>query len=154
MCAYLYENVNNGVYKVGFAQSQDVLDDEVAKLFAALDALDSRLASSRFLLGDDALTLCDVCFYTTLIRFDAVYNHLFRCSHKRICDYTNLSRYLKALYALDEFRESTDMVAIRNQYYTSLFPLNPGGLVPPLPFSSTEAWLLSSSSPGPDDDHF
>ena len=154
MCAYLYENVNNGVYKVGFAQSQDVLDDEVAKLFAALDTLDSRLASSRFLLGDDALTLCDVCFYTTLIRFDAVYNHLFRCSHKRICDYTNLSRYLKALYALDEFRETTDMVAIRNQYYKSLFPLNPGGLVPPLPFSSTEAWLLSSSSPGPDDDHF
>ena len=143
MCAYLFENVNNGVYKAGFAQSQATLDDAVDKLFQALDVLDQKLERSKFLLGDDSLTLCDICFYTTLIRFDAVYNHLFRCTRKRICDYPNLSRYLKTLYALDAFRETTDIAGIREQYYTSLFPLNPGNLVPPLPFSSKDDWLLS-----------
>jgi|TARA_B100000519_G_scaffold133380_1_gene115249 putative glutathione S-transferase len=141
MCTYLFENVNNGVYKAGFAQSQSALDDAIDKLFDAFDVLDAKLAeNSTFLLGD-SLTLADICFYTTLVRFDAVYNHLFRCTRKRVCDYEHLSRYLRTLYAVEGFRETTDIARIREQYYTSLFPLNPGGIVPPLPFSSSEAWL-------------
>ena len=141
MCTYLFENVNNGVYKAGFAQSQSALDDAIDKLFDAFDVLDAKLAeNSTFLLGD-SLTLADICFYTTLVRFDAVYNHLFRCTRKRVCYYEHLSRYLRTLYAVEGFRETTDIARIREQYYTSLFPLNPGGIVPPLPFSSSEAWL-------------
>lgn len=145
MCSYLFENINNGVYRVGFAQTQTALDDASEKLFNALDVLENKLLRSstrekKYLCGD-TISIADVCFFTTLIRFDSVYNHLFKCNKKKISEYKNLTSYLKDLYSVDAFRTTTDIEKIRAQYYSSLFPINPGGLIPPLPATSS-SWMM------------
>src|SRR5690606_7899923 len=95
--ARIYDAINNGVYKVGFATAQDVYEQEVGKLFACLDELDARLANQRYLLGD-RVTEADWRLFTTLIRFDPVYHGHFKCNLKRLVDYRNLWRYTRELY--------------------------------------------------------
>ncbi|RAL42205.1 hypothetical protein DM860_011988 [Cuscuta australis] len=128
----IYPNVNNGVYRCGFAQSQEAYDRAVNELFKTLDMVDDHLGRSRFLCGD-VLTLSDVCFFTTLIRFDLVYNVLFKCSKKKIIEYPNLHGYMTDIYQIPKVAGTCNMEAIMDGYYKTLFPLNPSGIRPRMP---------------------
>ncbi|MGK7912574.1 MAG: glutathione S-transferase family protein [Synechococcus sp.] len=130
--AKIYPAVNNGVYRCGFAQTQDAYDRAVTELFDTLDEIDSVLEQRRYLCGD-RLTLADVRLFTTLIRFDAVYHGLFKCNRRRIQDYDSLWGYLRDIYQLPGIAETCDLEALKQEYYSSLFPLNPGGIVPIAP---------------------
>ncbi|XP_078442442.1 glutathione S-transferase family protein isoform X2 [Wolffia australiana] len=96
----IYPNLNNGVYRCGFSQSQEAYDSASEKLFETLDLLEGHLAESRYLCGD-ALTLADVCLFTTLVRFDLVYNGLFRCTKKKLIEYPNLYGYTRDIYQME-----------------------------------------------------
>lgn len=120
----IYEPVNNGVYKCGFAQSQEAYEEASDELFAALDHWDAVLGEQRFLCGG-RLTEADVCLYTTLVRFDAVYSVHFKCSERRIVDYPNLWNYLKDLYQRPGFGDTTNLDHIREHYYVSHPFINP-----------------------------
>lgn len=125
----IYSAVNNGVYRCGFAQTQEAYNTACEELFNALDAIDATLQTNRYLCGE-ALTLADIRLFTTLFRFDTVYYSLFKCSRRRIQDYANLSGYLRDIYQLPGVAETCDLQAIKQDYYGNLFPLNPGGIVP------------------------
>jgi putative glutathione S-transferase len=125
----IYHAVNNGVYRCGFAQTQAAYDQACNELFVALDEIDSVLETSRYLCGD-RVTLADVRLFTTLFRFDAVYYGLFKCNRRRIQDYKNLGAYLRDLYQLPGVADICDLEAVKRDYYGSLFPLNPGGIIP------------------------
>jgi putative glutathione S-transferase len=127
--AFVYERINNGVYKAGFAGSQRVYESAVTRLFAALDEIETRLGQSRYLVGD-ALTEADWRLFTTLIRFDAVYVTHFKCNLRRIEDYPNLSNYLRDLYQVPGIAETVDFDHIKRHYFMSHRHLNPSGLVP------------------------
>ena len=127
--AFVYERINNGVYKAGFAGSQRVYESAVTRLFAALDEIEARLEGSRFLLGD-TLTEADWRLFPTLIRFDAVYVTHFKCNLRRIEDYPNLSHYLRDLYQVPGVAETVDFDHIKRHYFMSHRHLNPSGLVP------------------------
>jgi glutathionyl-hydroquinone reductase len=124
-----YNAVNNGVYRCGFAQTQEAYNTACNELFTALDEIDTALATSRYLCGDD-VTLADIRLFTTLFRFDAVYYSLFKCSRRRIQDYPNLGLYLRDLYQLPGVAETCDLESVKRDYYGNLFPLNPGGIIP------------------------
>ncbi len=128
----IYQTVNNGVYRCGFAQTQTAYDRAVTELFTTLDRLNATLAERTYLCGD-ALTLADVRLFTTLIRFDLVYHDLFKCNRCRIRDYPHLDRYLRHLYQLPGVAATCDFPTILADYYGNLFPLNPGGIIPQLP---------------------
>lgn len=125
----IYHAVNNGVYRCGFAQTQSAYDQACTELFDALDEIDAVLIESRYLCGD-RVTLADVRLFTTLFRFDAVYFGLFKCNRRRIQDYANLGAYLRDLYQLPNVAEICDLETVKRDYYGSLFPLNPGGIIP------------------------
>lgn len=125
----IYNAVNNGVYRCGFAQTQAAYDKVCNELFAALDEIDAALATSRYLCGD-RVTLADVRLFTTLFRFDIVYYGLFKCNRRRIQDYQNLGLYLRDLYQLPGVAGTCDLEAVKRDYYGNLFPLNPGGIIP------------------------
>jgi len=125
----IYDAVNNGVYKAGFATSQEAYDSAFAELFATLDVLDERLATRRYLLGD-RLTEADWRLFTTLVRFDPVYVGHFKCNQRRIADYPNLSGYLRDLYQMPGIAETVNMVHIKHHYYQSHRTINPTGIVP------------------------
>lgn len=125
----IYHAVNNGVYRCGFAQTQAAYDSACNELFAALDEIDTALATSRYLCGDQ-VTLTDVRLFTTLFRFDIVYYGLFKCNKRRIQDYENLGPYLRDLYQLPGVAGTCDLEAVKRDYYGNLFPLNPGGIIP------------------------
>ena len=125
----IYATVNNGVYRCGFAQTQEAYNRAVTELFDTLDELDERLLDRRYLCGE-ALTLADVRLFTTLIRFDVAYYGIFKCDRTRIADYPNLSGYLRDLYQLPGIADTCDIDAVKRDYYGNLFPLNPGGIVP------------------------
>ncbi|MEO1799413.1 MAG: glutathione S-transferase family protein [Cyanobacteria bacterium J06629_2] len=125
----IYRRVNNGVYRCGFAQSQQAYDTASQELFSTLDEIDLALASKRYLCGD-RLTLADVRLFTTIFRFDIVYYGLFKCNLRRIADYKNLSGYLQDLYQLSGVAATCDLESVKRDYYGNLFPLNPGGIVP------------------------
>ncbi len=127
--AFVYERINNGVYKAGFAGSQRVYESAVTRLFAALDEIEQRLGQSRYLAGD-TLTEADWRLFTTLIRFDAVYVTHFKCNLRRIEDYPNLSNYLRDLYQVPGIAETVDFDHIKRHYFLSHRHLNPSGLVP------------------------
>jgi putative glutathione S-transferase len=131
---FVYERINNGVYKCGFAGAQDAYDAAVTALFDALDQLEERLGRQRYLVGN-LLTEADWRLFPTLVRFDAVYYGHFKCSGKRLADYHHLSNYARELYQMPGIAETVDLDHIRRHYYQSHRHLNPTGIVPigPLP---------------------
>ncbi len=127
--AFVYENINNGVYKCGFATTQDAYDEAFDALFAALDEVELRLSQQRYLVGD-VLTEADWRLFTTLVRFDAVYVGHFKCNRQRIADYPNLSNYLRELYQYPGVNETVNMQHIKQHYYGSHESINPTRIVP------------------------
>ncbi|KAK9160238.1 hypothetical protein Syun_006579 [Stephania yunnanensis] len=138
--AVIYPNVNNGVYRCGFAQSQEAYDLAVNGLFSTLDMVDDHLADSRYLCGD-VLTLADICLFTTLIRFDLVYNVLFKCTKKKVVEYSNLHAYMRDIYQIPKVAATCNLNAMMDGYYKFLFPLNPGNIRPVMPSGSEHAIL-------------
>ena len=127
--ALVYERVNNGVYRCGFAQSQQAYHEAVTVLFGALDWLEARLAGSRFLVGD-TLTEADVRLWVTLARFDSVYYSHFKCAIRRLTDYPSLWGYARDLYARPAFRATTNFDHIKRHYFMTHSHLNPTRIVP------------------------
>lgn len=125
----IYHNVNNGVYKSGFATTQQAYEEAFNALFEVLEELEERLSQHRYLAGD-RLTEADWRLFTTLIRFDAVYVGHFKCNKKRISDYPNLQNYLLELYQYPGVAETVDMVHIKEHYYGSHESINPHRVVP------------------------
>ncbi len=126
---FVYGDVNNGVYRCGFAGTQQAYEAAVKRLFAALDALDARLARSRFLVAN-TLTEADWRLFTTLVRFDAVYYGHFKCNLRRIEDYPNLSGYLGDLYQTPGIAETVNLDHVKRHYYMSHPHINPNRIVP------------------------
>jgi putative glutathione S-transferase len=129
----MYEPINNGVYRAGFARSQDAYESAVRELFAALDRLDARLGSTRFLFPGGVPRESDIRLYTTLVRFDAVYQIHFKCSVRKLAEYANLWPYLRDLYAWPGFGSTTSFAEIRAHYYRTHPEVNPTGIVAVMP---------------------
>jgi putative glutathione S-transferase len=127
--ALVYERVNDGVYRCGFATSQAAYEAAFDRLFGALDELDARLGRSRYLVGG-RITEADWRLFTTLVRFDAVYHGHFKCNLRRIADYPNLHGYLRELYQWPGVAATVDFGAIKRHYYVSHRRINPTGIVP------------------------
>ena len=127
--ALVYENINNGVYRAGFATAQEAYEEAFRALFAALDDIEQRLARQRYLVGPE-ITEADWRLFTTLVRFDAVYYGHFKCNLRRIVDYPNLSNYLRDLYQQPGIAETVNMDHIKRHYYGSQRNVNPTGIVP------------------------
>jgi len=134
----IYDTVNNGVYKAGFATTQEAYEEAVVPLFETLDWLDERLATRRFLLGSRQ-TEADWRLFTTLVRFDPVYVGHFKCNLRRIADYPNLSGYLRDLYQTPGVPETVNMQHIKGHYYESHATINPTGVVPLGPILDLDA---------------
>ena len=134
----IYATVNNGVYRCGFATSQEAYNSAVASLFATLDDLDQRLATRRYLVGD-ALTEADVRLWVTLARFDAVYVTHFKANLRRLADYPNLWPYARDLYSIPAFGGTTDFDQIKRHYYGTHPQLNPLRIVPAGPILDWDA---------------
>ena len=134
----VYNDVNNGVYKAGFATSQEAYNEAVTALFTSLDWLEDILSRNRYLTGD-RITEADWRLFTTLVRFDAVYVGHFKCNRARIADFPHLSRFLKELYDWPGVAETVNLEHIRTHYYWSHTSINPHRIVPigpELPFLS------------------
>jgi putative glutathione S-transferase len=125
----VYHNVNNGVYKAGFATRQPAYEHAFTALFETLDWLEERLSVQHYLAGD-RLTEADWRLFTTLVRFDAVYYGHFKCNKRRIVDYPALSNYLRELYQYPGVGPTVDMAHIKHHYYASHRQINPTGIVP------------------------
>jgi putative glutathione S-transferase len=126
---YIEDHLRHGIYNAGLALNQKTYDQNVKMVFKCLDDLDGRLESSDVLVGD-TLTEADIKLYSILIRFDSVYHGLYKCNLKMVKDYKNISRYLRDLYSLKAFRETTDFDHIKEYYYFSKTQLNPSQIVP------------------------
>ncbi len=127
--AMVYESVNNGVYRVGFARSQRAYEQAFDRLFAALDELEVRLSKQRYLVGN-RITEADWRLFVTLLRFDAVYVGHFKCNLRRIADYPNLSNYLRELYQWPGIAATVNFEHIKQHYYYSHTDINPSRIVP------------------------
>ncbi|MYZ46724.1 glutathione S-transferase family protein [Propylenella binzhouense] len=125
----IYGAVNNGVYRAGFATTQDAYSEAFRTLFDTLEELDESLSDHRFLIGDQ-LTEADWRLFTTLVRFDAVYYGHFKCNWKRIRDYSELSGYLRDLFQVPGVKETVSFDHIKRHYYGSHRTINPTGIVP------------------------
>jgi glutathionyl-hydroquinone reductase len=129
---HIYDTVNNAVYKAGFARHQKVYESEVHTLFATLDELDARLADRRFLFGDEPVET-DWRLFTTLVRFDAVYQIHFKCSLRKLIEYSYLWPYTRDLYQWPGVAETVSFDEIRAHYYRTHPMINPSGLVAVMP---------------------
>ena len=125
----IYQRVNNGVYRAGFATAQRPYERAAKRLFETLDKLDARLASQRYLLGQ-RLTESDWRLFPTLIRFDAVYHGHFKCNLRRIVDYPSLWPYLRDLYQHDGIASTVNFDHIKRHYYMTHGQINPTRIVP------------------------
>lgn len=125
----IYDTVNNGVYKAGFATTQEAYEEAVVPLFETLDWLDERLSTRRYLTGS-TITEADWRLFTTLVRFDPVYVGHFKCNMRRIDDYANLSGYVRDLYQQPGVAATVNMEHIKNHYYASHESVNPSRIVP------------------------
>lgn len=134
----IYEPINNGVYRAGFARSQTAHTEAVTGLFAALDHWEAVLARQPYVCGD-RLTEADWCLFTTLLRFDPVYVTHFKCNLRRIVDYPNLSNYLRALYQVPGVAATCNLDHIKRHYFQSHTRLNPRGIVPLGPLLDLDA---------------
>ena len=128
--ARVYRDVNNGVYRAGFAASQGAYEAAFASLFAALDWLEARLSDGRPFLVGDQLTLADIRLFTTLVRFDAVYHGHFKCNRNRLVDFPALWAHTRRIHAIDGVAGTVDLDHIKRHYYGSHPDLNPRGIVP------------------------
>lgn len=138
--ATVYDNVNNGVYRAGFASSQEAYEEAVFPLFETLDELDARLATRRYLIGDGTRqTLADWRLFTTLLRFDPVYVGHFKCNLRRIVDYPNLAGYLRDLYQTPGVAGTVDLDQIKRHYYKTHGAINPSAIVPAGPILELDA---------------
>ncbi|MGV2830644.1 glutathione S-transferase family protein [Myxosarcina sp. GI1(2024)] len=131
----IYQPINNGVYRAGFARSQEAYEEAVTELFAALDRWEKVLDKQQYLCGD-VLTEADLCMFTTLLRFDVVYYVHFKCNFRHIWDYPNLWKYLKKIYQHPGVRETCNLEHIKLHYYQSHPHINPSGIVPRGPIIS------------------
>lgn len=126
---FVYPRINNGVYRAGFATTQDAYSEAYDTLFASLDEIEDRLSTSRYLVGDQK-TEADWRLFTTLIRFDAVYHGHFKTNLKRIEDYPNISNFVRDLYQTPGVAETVDFWHIKEHYYVSQRTINPTQVVP------------------------
>jgi putative glutathione S-transferase len=131
----IFHNVNNGVYKAGFATSQEAYEQAYTNLFAELDRIEEHLATTSYLVGDQ-LTEADVRLWTTLVRFDAVYHNHFKCNRNKLTEMPNLWAYAKRLYK--GFADTVDWDHIKRHYYVTHHQINPTGIVPAGP--DPEVW--------------
>ncbi|WP_324663666.1 glutathione S-transferase family protein [Haloarcula sediminis] len=143
----IYEPINNGVYRSGFADTQQAYDNAVSELFDALDHWDQVLEDQRYLAGD-RLTEADICMFTTLVRFDEVYHTHFMCNHKLIREYDNLWPYLRDLYQTPGVAETVNMDHIKEHYYTTHPDVSPKRIVPTGPDPDFEAAHDRDELPG------
>ena len=134
----IYQPINNGVYRAGFATSQSAYDEAVTELFAALDEWENILGKQRYLCGYQ-VTEADWCMFTTLLRFDAVYYVHFKCNLRRMVEYPNLWNYLKELYQLPGVKETCNFDHIKRHYYKSHPNVNPTRIVPKGPVIDFDA---------------
>lgn len=134
----IYNSINNGVYRAGFATTQEAYEEAFVELFEALDVMNDRLGESRFLTGGE-ITEADWRFFVTLIRFDAVYVGHFKCNQRRIADYDNLAGYLRDLYQQPGIRETVNMDHIKRHYYITHPRINPTQIVPMGPVLDLES---------------
>lgn len=125
----VYHNINNGVYKSGFAKTQKAYDTNVAKLFESLEEIEKRLEGNDYLVAN-TFTEADIRLVTTLLRFDPVYHGHFKCNKKRIKDYKNLSRYTANLYSMDAIKKTTNYDHIVRHYHYSHENINPYRIIP------------------------
>ena len=125
----VYGNVNNGVYRAGFATSQEAYDKAFDRLFNTIDELEERLSGQRYLVGEQ-ITEADWRLFTTLVRFDAVYYNHFKTNKKRLMDYPNLWAYTRDLYQVPGVAETVNMDHIKHHYFASHRSINPTGIVP------------------------
>lgn len=125
----IYPAINNGVYKVGFATSQEAYEEALLPLFESLDWLENHLTTNRYLLGD-VVTEADIRLFTTLVRFDPVYVGHFKCNIRMLNDYPNLWAYTRDIYSLPDVAETVHMDHIKTHYYGSHKTINPSGVVP------------------------
>ncbi|MBC8122421.1 MAG: glutathione S-transferase family protein [Gemmatimonadaceae bacterium] len=134
----IYEPINNGVYRSGFATTQAAYEEAVSELFEALDYWEGVLGRQRYLCGD-RITEADWCMFTTLLRFDSVYHGHFKCNLRRIVDYPHLWNYLKDLYQQPGVRETCNLDHIKRHYYKSHNNINPTRIVPKGPIIDFDA---------------
>jgi len=127
--SFVYDNINNGVYKCGFATTQEAYENAFNNLFGALERIEEKFTNKDYLVGDK-LTEADWRLFTTLIRFDPVYVGHFKCNLKRIADFKNISKYLKNLYNVPGVKETVNFDHIKQHYYMSHKTINPTGVVP------------------------
>jgi putative glutathione S-transferase len=127
--SYVYDNINNGVYKSGFATTQAAYEEAVVALFSALDKVESILSKQRYLVSNE-ITEADWRLFTTLIRFDPVYVGHFKCNLKQIADYPNMFNYMKELYQIEGVAQTTNFDHIKRHYYFSHTMINPTQVVP------------------------
>ena len=126
---FVYHRINNGVYKAGFATKQEVYEEEVTSLFAALDQMEERLAGQDYLVGN-RLTEADIRLFTTLVRFDSVYFGHFKCNLKPLTAYPKLWAYTKRIYQLPGMAQTVNFDHIKRHYYGSHKTINPTGVIP------------------------
>lgn len=127
--ARIYPNLNNGVYRAGFATTQEAYEEAFHEVFAMLDELEARFADGRRFLSDDRFTEADIRLFVTLIRFDPAYYGLFKCNLRRLVDYPALKAYVGRVLAIPGVRETVNLDHIKRGYY-SIEALNPTGIVP------------------------
>jgi glutathionyl-hydroquinone reductase len=127
--AFVYDAINNGVYRCGCAKTQSAYEQSFRKLFAALDSLEQRLHRQRYLVGD-RFTEADLRLFPTLVRFDAVYYSHFKCNLRRLADYHNLSNYTRDIYQMPGVADTVDIPRIKLGYYGGMRNLNPSGIIP------------------------
>jgi len=125
----IYEPINNGVYRSGFARAQQAYEEAVREVFAALDHWDEVLGTQRYTCGDQ-LTEADIFLFTTLVRFDLVYHYHFKCNRQRLVDFPNLWAYTRELYQMPGVAETVNFHHIKQHYYGSHLNINPSGIVP------------------------
>ena len=126
---FTHHNINNGVYKVGFATKQSVYEEELDRLFNALDQVEEMLEQNTYLLGSEMLE-CDLRLFPTLLRFDPVYVGHFKCNKKRIIDYPNINRYLQSIKSNSKIKPTINIDHIKTHYYGSHPTINPNGIIP------------------------
>ena len=125
----VYHHINNGVYRCGFAHSQEAYEEAFGGMFKTWDMLEARLGWHRYLVGG-TLTEADVRLFPTLVRFDPVYYSHFKCNLRRIADYPNLSNYLRDLYQMPQFGSTVNIKQYKRGYYGNSPRLNPSGIIP------------------------